>query len=92
MKNQRFKELANEAGLDTQHDGIVLTKPVNAADALEKYGESIIRRCVEFIEGELNVAYDQQERWTIATLESLVIYILNDFDLEIEDLNSNEND
>jgi hypothetical protein len=44
--NERFKKLADSVGLGVRHDGIVLTKNVNAAEAFEQFAELIIRECV----------------------------------------------
>jgi len=49
MMNDRIKELAEQAGLATQHNGIVLTKNVNAAEAFEKFAELIVRECAEWM-------------------------------------------
>ena len=61
----KLKSLANDAGLGTQHDGIVLTKHVNASDALYEYGKLIIQQCVLAVEMKTNThhvytTYDQQ--------------------------------
>ncbi len=49
MMNDRIKELAEQAGLATQHNGIVLTKNVNAAEAFEKFAELIIKECFDVV-------------------------------------------
>jgi wyosine [tRNA(Phe)-imidazoG37] synthetase (radical SAM superfamily) len=45
--NQRIQELADQVGLGTQHNGIVLTKNVNAAEAFEQFAELIVRECAD---------------------------------------------
>lgn len=47
--NERILELAAQVGLGTDHGGIVLTKNVNAAEALGKFAELIIKECVDCI-------------------------------------------
>jgi len=45
MLNERFKELAEQCGLGVKHDGIILTKNVNAAEAFEKFTRAIVLEC-----------------------------------------------
>lgn len=45
--NARFKELMNVSGFDIRHDGIVLTKNVNASEALETLLELVVRECAK---------------------------------------------
>lgn len=52
--NNRLKGLAEQAGLATQHDGIVLTRQVNAADALYEYGRLVIQQCILAVEMKTN--------------------------------------
>lgn len=58
MVNERIKELANECGLDTRHNGIVLTRNVDAAEAFEKFAELIVQECINTVQkrfmGDLN--------------------------------------
>lgn len=49
MKNQQFEAIADKVGLGTQFDGIILTKPVVAAEALERFAEEIVRECAEWM-------------------------------------------
>ena len=44
--NERIRELAEQAGLGVIHNGIVLTKNVNAAEAFEKFAQSIVQECM----------------------------------------------
>ncbi len=44
--NERIKELADQVGLGTQHNGIVLTKNVDAAEAFEQFALLIVRECI----------------------------------------------
>jgi hypothetical protein len=44
--NERIKELADQVGLDTQHNVIVLTKNVDAAEAFEQFALLIVRECI----------------------------------------------
>jgi len=50
MMNNKIKELAHEVGLGIQHNGIVLTKDVNSAAALEQFAQLIVRECVAICE------------------------------------------
>jgi len=43
--NEQIKKLADQAGLGIQHNGIVLTKDVNAAEALDQFAELIVQEC-----------------------------------------------
>ena len=43
--NERIRELAEQAGLGVIHNGIVLTKNVNAAEAFENFAELIVKEC-----------------------------------------------
>ena len=45
--NQQIRELALQAGLGIQHNGIVLTRNVNAAEAFEQFAKSIVRECMQ---------------------------------------------
>lgn len=45
-----LKGLMYNAGLDTRHDGIVLTRQVNAAEALNNFGESIVMDIIHQID------------------------------------------
>jgi len=47
--NERFKKLADSVGLGVRHDGIVLTKNVNAAEAFEQFAELIVRECTNLL-------------------------------------------
>ena len=52
----------------------------------EKFGELIVQRIIEKIEEEIEVAYAQGEDWTAATLQALAIDILDEFVMEIPDV------
>jgi len=45
--NERITELADQAGLGIRHDGIVLTKDVNAAEALNQFAQLIAKECID---------------------------------------------
>jgi hypothetical protein len=47
--NERIKELADQVGLGTQHNGIVLTKNVNAAEAFEQFALLIVQESADWI-------------------------------------------
>jgi hypothetical protein len=54
MMNNRIKALAEQAGLATQHDGIVLTRQVNAAEALDVFANLIIQQAILAVEMKTN--------------------------------------
>jgi hypothetical protein len=56
--NNKFKEIAGRVGLGIRHNGIVLTKDVDAAEAFEQFAQSIVRECVGVVEGG-NFLHDQ---------------------------------
>ena len=72
LMNDKLKILAEQAGLATQHDGIVLTRQVNAADALYEYGKLIIQQCVLAVEMKTNIHH---VRTTFD--EQLVLHTIN---------------
>jgi len=43
--NERIRQLAEQAGLGVIHNGIVLTKNVNAAEAFENFAQLIVKEC-----------------------------------------------
>jgi hypothetical protein len=47
--NERIRELAEQAGLGVIHNGIVLTKNVNAAEAFENFAQLIVRECLGIV-------------------------------------------
>lgn len=53
--NNRIKALAEQAGLATQHDGIVLTRPVNAAEALDVFANLIIQQAILAVEMKTSI-------------------------------------
>ncbi len=53
--DKRIGELAEQAGLGVIHNGIVLTKNVNAAEAFENFAQLIVKECSGF-RNELGVA------------------------------------
>jgi hypothetical protein len=48
--NERIRELAEQAGLGVIHNGIVLTKNVNAAEAFENFAQLIVRECLGIVD------------------------------------------
>lgn len=48
--NEKFKTLLEDVGLGIQHDGIVLTKPTVASEALEKFAELIVNECIKAVD------------------------------------------
>ena len=54
--NDKFKEIADRVGLGTRHNGIVLTKDVDAAEAFEQFAQSIVRECATLIDQDCHVS------------------------------------
>lgn len=48
----------------------------------QKFGELIVNRIIDKLESELNIAGDREEHYAFATLSSLILEIVDDFDLE----------
>ena len=48
--NNRIQELADQVGLGIKHNGIILTKNVNAAEAFEKFAQLIVQECAKTIQ------------------------------------------
>ncbi len=57
--NERIKELADQVGLGVRHDGIVLTKHVNAAEAFEQFAQLIVKECANWMCDERDDAGDR---------------------------------
>ena len=58
--NDKFKEIADRVGLGTRHNGIVLTKDVDAAEAFEQFAQSIVEECLDAI---TEADYGQRESY-----------------------------
>ena len=66
--NKRIQELADSVGLGVRHDGIVLTKNVNAAEAFEQFAELIIQKCISQIALiGVNNFENEDIMWTVET-------------------------
>jgi hypothetical protein len=48
----------------------------------QQFGEAIVRHILKRLEEQANLAFEQQQRHTWATLEALVIEVLDDFDMK----------
>ena len=73
--NERIKELVEQAGFFvTEKNGA----------ALKDFGERIVKHIIKRIDYEIDIAYAQNQQWTAATLQSLSLEILEDFDMEID--------
>jgi hypothetical protein len=59
--NERINQLADQVGLGVTHNGIVLTKNVNAAEAFEKFAQLIVLECAAYLNGAMEV-YTQSEQ------------------------------
>ena len=51
----------------------------------QQFGEAVVKHIVNRIEEEIDLALEQQQGHTWATLQALVIQILDDFDMEVEE-------
>ena len=83
--NEKLKMLAEQAGLATQHDGIVLTRPVVASDALYEYGKLIIQQCVLAVEMKTNMHHVHttfDEQLVLHTINNSAKAIKEHFGLE----------
>lgn len=49
----------------------------------QQFGESIVLKILERIEGEIALAYEAEDIATGATLQALTLQILKDFDMEM---------
>jgi len=58
--NKQIKKLADQAGIGIQHNGIVLTKDVNAEEALDQFAQLIVRECQNIC---LNDDWDEAAGW-----------------------------
>ncbi len=59
--NERIRQLADQVGLATQHNGIVLTKNVDAAQAFEQFAELIVEECANLIKNKAMSIADKAE-------------------------------
>lgn len=50
----------------------------------QRFGEEVVKRIVNRIENEIDIAFKQNEAYATATLQALVIEILDDFDMELD--------
>lgn len=71
--NEKFKQLSLMAG--GAH------YPTINPNMQQQFGELIVRKIVERIEAEMNLAWEQEEVYAGATLSALVLTILDDFDM-----------
>lgn len=76
--NERINKLADQAGLGIQHNGIVLTKNVNAAEAFEQFAELIVRECI-------NIACEYDRPKLSGPGLAIASYIESHFDIYIEE-------
>jgi hypothetical protein len=75
--NETFKQLSLLAG--GAH------YPTINPNLQQQFGELIVRKIVERIEAETNLAWEQNEIYAGAALSSLSLQILEDFDMVIPD-------
>jgi hypothetical protein len=57
--------------------------PTVNAHLQQKFGEAVVKHIIKRMEEEINLALEQQQGHTWATLQALVIQILDDFDIEL---------
>jgi len=58
--------------------------PTVNAHLQQRFGEMVVKRIVNRIENEIGIAFDHDEVYAAATLQALVIEILDDFDMELD--------
>ena len=75
--NQQFKQISLAVGGSHY--------PSINPQLQQRFGEEVVKRIVNRIENEIDIAFNQNEVYATATLQALAIEILNDFDLEIFD-------
>ena len=73
--NEAFKQLSLLAGGSHY--------PTINPDLQQQFGELIVRKIVERIEKEIDTAWDQEQIYATSTLQALVLEILDDFDMEM---------
>ena len=73
--NETFKQLSLLAG--GAH------YPTINPNLQQQFGELIVRKIVERIEKEIDTAWDQEQIYATSTLQALVLEILDDFDMEM---------
>ena len=62
--------------------GFAITERNGAA--LKDFGERIVKHIISKMDAEIELAYEQEQEWTAATLQALSLEILEDFDMEID--------
>jgi hypothetical protein len=84
--NARIRELADRVGLGVRHDGIILTKHVNAAEAFEQFAQLIIKANIDACETIADQASiiesGEMARKTSATAKSCANLIKLQFGVE----------
>ena len=73
--NKKFQQFSLEAGGSHY--------PTINPDLQQKFGEAIVQHIVAKLDEEVSLALEQQQGHTWATLQALVIQILDDFDMEL---------
>jgi hypothetical protein len=66
--NERISEIADSVGLGIKHNGIVLTKNVDAAAAFEKFAQLIVRECLEIVNRKEYSYHEADPLWETAEL------------------------
>ena len=80
--NHRISEIADSVGLGIKHNGIVLTKDVDAAAAFEKFAQLIVQECVDKIAGVPNAYDDYRDHIENAMREYCIYSIKQHFGVE----------
>ena len=75
--NKKFKHLSLMAG--GAH------YPSINPDMQQKFGESIVLKILERIDKEIELAHKYDEPYAIATLQTMAIEILDEFEMEVPD-------
>ena len=77
--NELLKQLAEQANLS---DFLAPNQKTRAKD-LEKFAQAIVMHVMTRLESECAVADEHGEIYALATLQSLALQILDDFDMEV---------
>lgn len=82
--NPKIHNMALEAGGSTY--------PEVGGRNLEKFAELLVQDIVGRLDAAADLAAEQDQAWTAATLQSLVIDILMDYDMEMPELAEDSDD
>ena len=83
--NEKIKQLAVQAGMVEYPTGINIKENTLWGDRnINQFAQLIVEHILTKIDSEIELAYEQEQEWTAATLQALALEILEDFDMEID--------